>query len=509
MIKVVIIDDEPVIVKNIKFSIQSADKDYQVIGTATDGKTGLELVCKLKPELVFVDICMPIMDGLELVEQLRESKNQVPVVILSGYKEFDYAKKAIQLGVVDYLVKPLNPITLGKFLLQLKVKLLSAIHDKKQAALEQIIHLNVNTKNVEKCFDENDKLHLVKICIGAFNFFRNNQFESAPSVLQLFSIKEQCGRVLKNELEFWVLNGKYDNERIIVVREEADKALPLIRGIYNSIEEITCGNAAVTFVVTKQACYLSAVREEITNLESQLYYRSIFAKSNYFIGGQKISTDLPINEYIEDLHQIEVLANERQPEKLGSAIKKILLECEALGCTQAKLVHILKSMMQSCSHRKQDYDMDFMLNLTVINAPDYKELCRKVTELFLEYAGMEDTGIAMEKNPEEITNSIQEYLDGHYQEKILIQEVADKFGFNYSYLCYMFRKYKNISPNEYVIDKRIEKAKRLLRLSEDFTIKEIAALVGYQDQYYFSRIFKTNVGVTPSSYKRRKENAEL
>lgn len=509
MIKVVIIDDEPVIVKNIQVSIQSANKDFQVIGSATDGKTGLELVCKLKPDLVFADICMPIMNGLELVECLRERENQVPVVILSGYKEFEYAKRAMQLGVIDYLVKPLNPMTLEKFLLQLKTKLLSVIHEKKQLILEQTIHLNVNTEEMETCFEEDEELYLIKICIGAFNFFRNNQFGSLPSNLQLLSIRTLCEKVLQNKVEFWVLNGKYDNERIIVVRDDADKVDSLMSRLYESIKEAVQGNTTVTFVATRQACHLSTIREEISNLESQLYYRSIYARSNYFLGKRDISNNLPIEEYREALCRIEILVKEKQKEKLTSAIRKVLLECEVSSCTQAKLVHILKSMMQLCSHRKQDYDMDFMLNLAVINATNYKELYTKVTELFLEYAGMEDEKKVIEKNSEEITTSIQTYLDEHYQEKILIQEVADKFGFNYSYLCSMFRKYKNISPNEYIIEKRIEKAKKLLHLQEDLSVKEIAALVGYQDQYYFSRIFKTNVGVTPSAYKRRKEDAKL
>ena len=116
MLRVVIVDDEPVLVRSLQTMIERADCDIQVVGSANDGATGLEVIRNMLPDLVFVDISMPVVDGLQLIETLRQEDNDVPVVILSGYKEFEYAKRAVTLDVVDYLVKPINPIEFKSFL---------------------------------------------------------------------------------------------------------------------------------------------------------------------------------------------------------------------------------------------------------------------------------------------------------------------------------------------------------------------------------------------------------
>ena len=81
--------------------------DHIVLGEASDGEEGLDLVLRFKPDLVITDIRMPKMDGLEMIRRLYEQKIPVHAVILSGYSEFEYAKKAIQYGADDYLLKPL------------------------------------------------------------------------------------------------------------------------------------------------------------------------------------------------------------------------------------------------------------------------------------------------------------------------------------------------------------------------------------------------------------------
>lgn len=108
MYKVVIIDDEPIIVEGISRMVPWEKYDCQITGTANDGMEGLDLIRRKKPHMVFTDIAMPGMDGLSMLAGLKSEFPDLEISILTGYRDFDYAQKAIRLGVTRFLLKPSN-----------------------------------------------------------------------------------------------------------------------------------------------------------------------------------------------------------------------------------------------------------------------------------------------------------------------------------------------------------------------------------------------------------------
>ena len=108
MYKVVIIDDEPIIVEGLSKVIKWDSYGCVLAGSASDGKSGLELIRKEKPDIIFSDIAMPGMDGLQMIAAIRVEQPHVMISILTGYRDFDYAQTAIKLGVCRFLLKPSN-----------------------------------------------------------------------------------------------------------------------------------------------------------------------------------------------------------------------------------------------------------------------------------------------------------------------------------------------------------------------------------------------------------------
>ena len=106
MYKVVIIDDEPIIVEGLSRAISWKNWNCEVIGTASDGLEGMELINKVKPDIIFSDICMPGLDGLTMIAGLKSQHPNMEITILTGFRDFDYAQRAIQLGVTRFLLKP-------------------------------------------------------------------------------------------------------------------------------------------------------------------------------------------------------------------------------------------------------------------------------------------------------------------------------------------------------------------------------------------------------------------
>ncbi len=106
MYKVIIIDDEPVIVKGLSQTIPWEKHNCQVVGTAYNGKDGLDLIRSQKPDILITDIYMPGMDGLTMIASLKSQFPKLQICILTGYRDFDYAQRAISLGVTRFLLKP-------------------------------------------------------------------------------------------------------------------------------------------------------------------------------------------------------------------------------------------------------------------------------------------------------------------------------------------------------------------------------------------------------------------
>lgn len=134
MTTMLIIDDEYYIRLGIRNAIDWEAIDVSIIGEAEDGEQGLELILKLNPDLILMDIRMPFLDGIQLMEKLAEHQIECGIIILSGYDEFEYAQKAIKNGVIDYLLKPIE-----------KEKLLHVI-----ANASQTIHKRKSTHRYQK-----------------------------------------------------------------------------------------------------------------------------------------------------------------------------------------------------------------------------------------------------------------------------------------------------------------------------------------------------------------------
>src|SRR5690606_23530977 len=120
MLKVMIVDDEYYFREALKISLSWQDLGFIVCGEAKNGKEALDMIDDLEPDIILVDINMPIMDGLEFVNELKNRGADCKIVILTGHSEFQYAKEAVKLGVYNYILKPVNEKELTETLIDIK-----------------------------------------------------------------------------------------------------------------------------------------------------------------------------------------------------------------------------------------------------------------------------------------------------------------------------------------------------------------------------------------------------
>lgn len=147
MYKLVIVDDEYLVRLGIKETIDWNSYGIEVVGECVNGKEGLEMITKLQPDVVITDIKMPVMNGVELVAELKASNFKGEVVVLSGYKDFEYAKSTFENGIFSYVVKPID----NDELVQVILKAIKVMEEKKQA---EVISSTVQTQlpSIQKDF---------------------------------------------------------------------------------------------------------------------------------------------------------------------------------------------------------------------------------------------------------------------------------------------------------------------------------------------------------------------
>lgn len=177
--KIFIIDDEPMIIKGLQKLVPWEEIQCEVCGSAKNGEEGFQEITKLQPDIVISDIRMPKLSGLQMIDQLREVKEDMKFIILTGYRDFDYARKALELGVVKYLLKPTN------------------IEDIKSAVLEAMMMLDEERSKVED-------IQLLREKIKSFK-------QSDVQIKEL--VKEQSGGVNSSTSDMIEKNQVGNNEK--------------------------------------------------------------------------------------------------------------------------------------------------------------------------------------------------------------------------------------------------------------------------------------------------------
>ena len=189
MYNVFLVDDEPILLEGIRSKIDWESIGLNFVGEATDGEIALSMLQELKPDILITDVKMPFMDGLELSSRIKKTQPWIKIIILSGHDEFEYAKKAISIGVEDYILKPFTADEVIESLKKACVQI-----DKERSQLSNISKMQEELKSKNKLIQKeflNDLVH------GAFD---KNAIQEKSSLLDL-DVNSQNFRILISKIE--------------------------------------------------------------------------------------------------------------------------------------------------------------------------------------------------------------------------------------------------------------------------------------------------------------------
>lgn len=498
--QVLVAEDEPIILNDTVFEIENAEMGFHVKWTAYNGKDALDMIREEKPDVIFTDIKMPMMTGLEFIENIRREYPDLPIVLLTGFSQFDYARQAIRFNVEDYLLKPLDTDELRVVLAKIKKRLDGERKQDERNIVYSKVH-GMEDGHTMPFQYENDFFEVYLIQIG--NQYHYDFSERILELIQeVWKKADWDSWVLETfgEKMYWVIDEKKSNQKILIVVEHRRRMLEERKRFAEKLQkklQDSCGAESVHIIMAEEGI----VYREIRNVSGQL--REI-AEST------KIGSEIVIQGGAEQKRKVSWLPSdlERKIEidivngnlkGLKDEIGEALEDAEKKSCSQKAVEQgVLKIWRKMAGVNEPDNENPVFLQVRCDCFFEDSIPKEKIWNLLERKYLSANAGSNMEITIKEI----EDFIIEHYAEDITVAGLSERFHFNGNYLTRMFKKYTGESPMNYLIRTRLNHAAELMEKREDLDIREISRMVGYEDSHYFSRIFKQKIGVSPSEYRK-------
>jgi YesN/AraC family two-component response regulator len=502
MIRVMVVEDEPPIMRVIIKFIESFGEEFKVVATAINGKKALEVLEKEEIDVVFTDIKMPVMDGLKLTEHIKEQMPEIVVVIISGFQDFQYARKALQFQVCDYLLKPISQEAITTVLEKISKDLIIKSEAKQR---QQIIHF-MNESRTEKPNKEAESDYAIfLICIGSFPLVPNDSMLPARDFWDRVIMDEKLSKVLAKEENSMCFNGKSAAEMVVVAELKTQERI--IEVADKLMEQLKTNNALpITLVSSQNLIKLSHIGKVLKTLRTKLYVNTqLFTSQILWLEKEEMQS----KNRLDTKMIIETIHSAIDSSELTNSIVTALTKFSDSGFTQLQILTFLDNIINGQYFKNNIFNKDTSalkmdLEIAVSNAIDEKSLAKEIAFIMVGASHQEEKTNEKGSTPD-IAQKIEEYLKSHYQESITTNMLSKKFGFVPSYISKLFRTYKGMSPSEYLTYYRIEKSKQIMLKEPEVLCKEVANMVGFSDQHHFSKTFKKQTGMSPTEYATKKQ----
>lgn len=525
--RVLIIDDEFRIGMLIKKLIKWDELDMECIDVADNGETALHIIKEEVPDIVITDIRMPKINGLDLICMTRDISQKVKFIVVSGYKEFEYAHRALQYGVDDYLLKPINENELNDVLRKIYNELVMRENQsmerkemqKKVSESKKIIKRDF-LKNIieqEEGLEVKDaRIHLdgdiyrgIDIKLDYVDYSKSDKKQDRLTVERVIIIVEEILKSVSEEvlicekenLHIYCLFN-YNYSKAKVIKSSINDILSEIKKYLIGFEqyEVTIGVGTertefgeIRFSI-EESC--RAVKNRIKSGTGRLIYVESISRAdkeewkdsleeyreNFFSSIESYSRE-NLDQCINQIYSNFMMCDDIDFSECYSAADELI---EAffgrIDMHQEEFQQVRKKLQGNCQHC---YTIPQLKNLLKTELGDYLDMSRE----------------AIEAESAKPVRQAKQYISEHYGEKIVLEDIADIVGLNPVYFSVLFKKETGANFSAYLVNVRLEKAKEML-CSTNETIAAVGESVGYKDSRYFSQVFTKMIGVKPVLYRK-------
>jgi two-component system response regulator YesN len=500
--RILIVEDEP---KTREGLIKIINKftEYEICGVASNGFEGIQLIKELKPDLIISDIQMPEMDGLSMLRQFEQEGIPYYALILTGYSSFEYARMALHLGVVDYILKPVDIERFISVLRETEAKILKEKSEKINSTQliwslmtceperkEQLI------RQLSKQLQVNDKMDITLFLIRPNNLDQETVSEMINCIKsKLNALNVMNSHVIHLSFSFGILVFIIDIEKHkLLYKMFSTHVLPCL----NNIGSCHCSYTCIT--------ELTNLENAITELKNLLSYAFVYG-SEVILDKQmveKLKFD-PINYPfdIENRIRKEIINGDYEKAlKTSNRFKELIIESKG----RPELIREYTARFSSSIyHAAKEYNTQpeplLIFHYFIDNIIESKTK----NDLILNYEKIINTILAVKDEEMDIDNltvmKVINFIRDNYSKDISLSDAANLVGVTPEYLSKLFYQKINVHFVVFLRNFRISIAKRMI-LSGKYRIQEVAEHVGFKDPKYFNKVFKSVCGISPSEYKK-------
>ncbi len=527
MYRIMLADDEGIVLDSLRLII---DKNFpgecQIEGAKT-GRDVIELAEQFRPDIAFVDIQMPGINGIEAIREIKKSSPNMEFIILSAYDRFDYAKEAINLGVLEYMNKPFSARSITEVLkktmqridsrrkkrsddLMIREKMETVTPIIENGFIYAIMFQEYFTEDVENyknllelkadfgcmlalAMGDDQRGSYMTNAVGASVRIQKNYAKVREMVKETWDCV--VGSVISNKIPVFI-----PMDSMKLGYEKRIEMIEVCRGLARKLKRATdisfrVGIGSIRKLNESMASYEEALKALVSSTGSVAHV-----------------DDLPIQCRYDEEYPIDL-----EKELFGSLESGKREECERAA---AKYFDWMLEAYDEKNMSVRLKTLEFVLwaeHVAYLNGgmtyhfeerADYLPLVVGVErnsalkDWFVEKFG--DACSNMTTKKEEHKNQLvaraQDYIRENFKRDMSLDEVSRQLDLSPYYFSKLFKEGTGCNFVEYVTNLRISRAKELLK-SQEYSMKEICAEVGYSDPNYFSRIFKKNTGVTPTEYR--------
>lgn len=523
MLNIAIVDDEEIIRLGLEKMITRFSSDYRIVGSYEDGAEALAAIGApdLQVDLIITDIKMPYMDGLRFIELVKEKLPGIRCLILSGYNDFEYARKAIQFGVDDYMIKPVDMQELSQLLQTVdrrlserresEEQLAAASKQQKGQELEEQLRKLLQSGGAAE-HEATSLLPELQSGRGAVMVFRTSNRLAHESLLHYLDESKDMFHhvvVMENNLIAVLLSVQEDSKQ----PERSLRAISLRMMDY--MHNRSGGFIAIGESVLPQGpggTWHGAYVEALAASRHPFYKeRETFAMNLKDLPAKAEQWNFNMPALDE---QFKTACEMLDSHTIKHVIPLFFAEAERGKAGYDEIMHMAGHLFYTLT-TKIDGFLDALYELqgatfdfhrTVAShfaMRDLKEWLIAIVDQVVK--ALEPTRNASSKR---VIETVKLWIQEHYREEIELTALSETVFLNASYLSFLFKRETNQTITEYITSVRMAKAKEYLKDRLDLKAYQIGELVGYADGIYFNKLFKKTVGVTPQKYRNQTSGSQ-
>lgn len=521
MLKILIVDDEALVRAGIRVLLDWEKYGFEVVGEASDGEEAWQAIQALKPDILFTDIRMPKMDGIQLLQKIKDHNLSVFSVILSCFDDFDLVREAMKLGARDYIRKlSVTPDAILTVLNELRPQVLMNRDNPPASAAvktEDLKYLFVK-KLMDQSYDDASQISNIiqnlgfSICLDhyeliLFRLLIRNKYEegniktSRQSADMIFHLCNQTCRQFDNcELS------SFDNGRLLIINSGNTASAAICARLEEVLKNYT--NALFFFGISAPACspyhFSEAASQAVASLETACFYQK------KCLSFHDLTPLIPSDLYTSGDEQLllDSLMAWNTAETSG-ILSRMLSQLKERYFTPSECCQFCMELLGVFTRAAKEVGLS--LNDILYEKQPITDILRQQSRLeslisvMYSFTGIFIAGIyeAHQTRYRSEISMIKDYIHSHYAENIDLNSVAKMVNISPSHLSVLFKKEIGQNFSSYLIEYRMQIAKRLLANS-DICIYEIAEQTGYSNASYFGKAFKKQFGISPEEFRKNR-----